>query len=661
MQWNDGLEEGTPAHILASSEADTIRSVAGPGAGKSFAIQRRIARLMSEGVNPRKILAVTFTRTAAHDLKKDISQLDVEDSENVVARTLHSHALSILMRADVIEKTKRTPRMILDHELKPGLYDLKRDYGGIREMKRMSDSYLAAWATLQTDEIGTKDQNQTNFENDIVGWMKQHSGMLVGEVIPEAIKYIENNPACDAIGAYDVILVDEYQDLNKAEQKLIQLIRGNASIVIVGDDDQSIYGFKFAHPEGIQTINQLHGTFTDVPFNVCRRCPTMVTSMASALISHNSNRTLGDLVPFGGNPEGEVNIIQWQKFEDEVPGLVELIKQEIGKGEIESKDILILSPRRLIGYQLRDRLLAEGIQAKSYFRESAIKKVPIQRAYSLMCLLAYPDDMISLRFLLGGGHGDARSGQYQRLVETSSKQGISIRELLDKMVKDEIKVKNTTTILKEYKRVLEELIRIKEVSMSTPESLFQTVFIGDSEEKETEFYELNQIYMEALAQEGTDDADIKELFPDWFKRVFQRIQEQVTNPEIPEDIDHVRIMSLHSSKGLSSKLVVVCSMVDELMPFIQDKSTKTKEEVEADIQEQRRLFYVAITRCKGKADGYPGKLIISSFINIPGTEALRMLIPAKPKVNRKVYATRFISEFGDTAPKSVLGETLINR
>jgi len=561
------------------------------------------------------------------------------------------------MRSDVIEKTGRTPRMILEHEIKPGLHDLKKDYGGVRAKEKMSDSYLAAWATLQTDETGTNEKEQTDFENDIVGWMREHSGMLVGEVIPEAIKYLENNPACEAIGAFDVILVDEYQDLNKAEQKLIQLMRGDANIVIVGDDDQSIYGFKFAHPAGIQTIDELHGEFTDVPFDVCRRCPTQVTRMASGLISHNPNRTLGDLVPFDDNPEGEISIVQWRNFEEEVPGLVELIKQELVKGKIEPKDILILAPRRLIGYQFRNQLLAADIPVKSYFRESAIKKIQVQRAYSLMCLLAHPDDLISLRFLLGGGQGDARTGQYQRLVEAAKENDVSTRELLDKMVKDEISVKQTTTILEEYKRVLEELIQMKEVMMDSPESLFQTVFIGDNEEKEVEFYELNQMYMEVLGEEGTDDASIEELFSDWFERVFQRLQEQVTSPEIPEDIDHARIMSLHSSKGLSSKFVIVCSMIDELMPFIQKESTE--EETQEQIQEQRRLFYVAITRCKGKPDDYPGKLIISSFINIPGIEALRMGITAKANINRKVSATRFISEFGDTAPKSTLGDSLI--
>ncbi len=656
MNWNDNLEAGTPAHNLASSTAKTIRSVAGPGAGKSFAIQRRIARLMAEGVSPEKILAITFTRTAAKDLKRDISSLDVEHSEKVVARTLHSHALGILMRADIIEQTNRTPRMILEHEIKPALRDLDKDkYGTVKEREELRDAYLAAWATLQLDEPGfTKEEKQNSYEIDLTEWMKSHSGMLIGEVIPEAIKYLKFNPASDAIGAYDVILVDEYQDLNKAEQEFIKLIRGDAHIVIVGDDDQSIYGFKYAHPEGIRTIDVLHGEFTDIPFEQCRRCPTEVTKLASQLISNNPDRTLGQLVPFDKNPKGEVHIVQWNNYEEEVPGITKLIQQELAEGVIEPKDILVLAPRRLIGYQLRDHLLGAGIAVQSYFRESAMKKLPVQRAYSLLNFLAYPNDAVALRFLLGAGADDYRSPQYKKLVELSKTKGISVKEVLDLIIKGEQEATGLTTIIKEYRKVLSDLIQMKQVLKDAPEELFSKIFITN-EEAETEFYELNQIYQEVLGEEGSDEAKDEETQSTWIKKIFSKLQEKVTNPEIPDDIDHVRIMSLHSSKGLSSKFVIICSMVDELMPFLS--RDLTPEQAEHHIQEQRRLFYVAITRCKGD-DSYKGRLMISSFINIPGTKALGLNIIAQANANRKVTTTRFVRELGSEAPRPVLGNTL---
>lgn len=659
MNWNDDLEEGTPAHNLASCKAKTIRSVAGPGTGKSFAIQRRIVRLMAEGIKPEKILAITFTRTAARDLRRDISKLEVVDSENVVARTLHSHALGILMRADIIEKTHRIPRMILDHEIKPAIRDLKKEkYGTVDERKALKDAYLAAWATLQVDEPGfAKEEKQVEYEKDLTDWMKFHGGMLIGEVIPEAIKYLKYNPACDAIGVYDVILVDEYQDLNKAEQEFIKLIRGDADVVIVGDDDQSIYGFKFAHPEGIRNINVLHGEFTDIPFAQCRRCPTDVVKLASNLIGNNPDRTLGDLQPLDKNPKGEVHIIQWNNYDEEVPGITKLIQQELTEGKIKPKDILVLAPRRLIGYQLRDHLLQAGIPVQSYFRESAMKKESVQRAYSLFNFLAIPEDIISLRFLLGVSSDDCRSPQYEKLTALSKENKLGIKETLDLLLKGAIDSKGLTTILKEYRKILGELIQIKQVLKEEPEELLNKIFVTD-DESETEFYELNQIYREVVEEIGSDEAKDETTLPVWTKKVFSRVQEKVTNPEIPDDVDHIRIMSLHSSKGLSSKFVIVCAMVDELMPFVP--KGLTPEKTESLLQEQRRLFYVAITRCKGDKD-YKGRLLVSSFVNMPRTKALQLNIPAaKGNANRRVTATRFLRELGADAPHPILGTTLFN-
>lgn len=155
MAWNDGIENDSPAYNLAASDAITIRAVAGPGSGKSFAIKKRILRLLEAGVSPDEILAITFTRTAAHDLKTEISSLGITGADEVHARTLHSHALRILMKEGVLEQTGRIPRMIIDHEQKPILRDLDRpEFGNVRDKEKLLSGYLAAWARLQQDDPG---------------------------------------------------------------------------------------------------------------------------------------------------------------------------------------------------------------------------------------------------------------------------------------------------------------------------------------------------------------------------------------------------------------------------------------------------------------------------------------------------------------------------
>lgn len=112
-----------------------------------------------------------------------------------------------------------------------------------------------------------------------------------------------------------------------------------------------------------------------------------------------------------------------------------------------------------------------------------------------------------------------------------------------------------------------------------------------------------------------------------FEKLYSLIVECISYPQNVAEQDHVRIMSLHASKGLSAKFVVIMSCIDELLPRIAMDATV--EERKIQLEEQRRLFYVAITRCKSSSD-YPGTLVISSFVGLPGNEALKINIPASP-------------------------------
>lgn len=649
MAWNDEIEINSPAYRLAASESATIRAVAGPGTGKSFAIKKRILRLLEQGVSPNNILAVTFTRTAAQDLKTEISSLGIEGAESVHSRTLHSHALRILMQDGVLEQTGRAPRMVIDHEQQPMLRDIDRiEFGGIKNKKELLNSYLAGWAKLQHDTPGfVHTQIDEDFKTDLLDWFNYHNGILVGEVIPIVIDYLRNNPAVIAIGEYDYILVDEFQDLNKSEQEFVRLICGGSNIVIVGDDDQSIYGFKFAHPQGIQEVDKLFGEYDDIPFDVCRRCPTLVTKMASELISKNPNRTLGVLNHFEDNPEGIVDIVQWTDYDSEINGICDFVVSEINKGVIEPADVLILTPRRKIGYRLRDLLLTHGVSVKSYFRESVIEKPEVQRAFSLMNILANPTDDISLRFLLGYNSSDFRKNQYLRLKEIAIGKETSIREVTNSILRGEISDTNLKSIIAEYRSILIDIPNLKESILADPENGFYNFFVT-TDDKEDDFYELDQVFRSIVNEIGIEELEDPNNFDNWFKRIMMSLLEVIALPDSPENIDHVRIMSLHSSKGLSAKFVILTSMIDSLIPFLPN--TLNADQINPIIQESRRLFYVAITRCKSYGD-YEGRLVISSFLAIPRIEALRMgIVVTGFGRNIRTMTTRFVSDFGDISP-----------
>jgi DNA helicase-2/ATP-dependent DNA helicase PcrA len=121
--------------------------------------------------------------------------------------------------------------------------------------------------------------------------------MLIGEIVPQLYQYLRDNTAAPERSLYDHILVDEYQDLNRAEQAVVDLLRGSAELCIVGDD-QSLYSFKFAHPAGIRTFAFSHPGTTDHEILRCRRCPESVVSMANALSATTETGTSASLRRF---------------------------------------------------------------------------------------------------------------------------------------------------------------------------------------------------------------------------------------------------------------------------------------------------------------------------------------------------------------------------
>lgn len=276
MPWNDGLIPGSPAHGIASSISARIRVVAGPGTGKSFALKRRVARLLEdERVTPRRILPVTFTRVAAEDLHRELITLWVRGADDLEGRTLHSLAFWILRRHNVLESTGRVPRTLNQYEFDPLLYDLPETFGTKKAKKERIQAYEAAWARLQHEEPGfAQDVRDVEFERVLLEWLMFHEAMLIGEIIPEVYRYLRNNPVAPERRLFYHILVDEFQDLNKAEQRVIELLGQQNSLCIVGDDDQSIYSFKYANPEGIRTWEQFHSGCDDHTLLECRRCLT---------------------------------------------------------------------------------------------------------------------------------------------------------------------------------------------------------------------------------------------------------------------------------------------------------------------------------------------------------------------------------------------------
>ena len=441
MSWDDGLS-GTARNIAASDESP-LRVMAGPGTGKSFAMKRRVARLLEAGQDPRRVLAVTFTRNAAASLVNDLHALGIENCEKVRVGTLHAFCFGLLMRQEVFDYLGRVPRPIVTFN-KSGVLQFEGGvmlddlvsagaFGPKRECTRRIRAFEAAWARLQSEAPGwPQDPVDRQFQAALLSWLRFHKAMLIGELVPESLRFLRNNPAADARSAFNHVIVDEYQDLNKAEQDLIDLLAGHGATAIVGDVDQSIYRFRHANPEGIETFQQHHPTTHDEMLDECQRCPTAVVSIADHLIRNNHpDSAVPRLQPKTENPAGEVHIVQWSRIAEEAQGLAAFVGALVSSGRYSAGDILVLTPRRLLGYGIRDRIAEVGIRVHSFYHEEALEGEDAQRAFTLLSLLVDIDDRVALRWWLGAGSPSSRKNAYQRLRQHCEAAGISPRAVLE--------------------------------------------------------------------------------------------------------------------------------------------------------------------------------------------------------------------------------------
>lgn len=643
MAWDAELV-GVALNIAATDETP-LRVMAGPGTGKSFAMKRRVARHLEEGTPPGRILAVTFTRNAAAALVDDLNALGVFGCENIRCGTLHSFCFRLLAMADVFDILERVPRPLItfnrngvsQYEALPLLYDLIQmgDFGGKRNCTKRIRAFEAAWARLQSDEPGWPgDPTDNEFHTRLLAWLQFHRALLIGELVPESLRYLRNNPASPILIAYDEVIVDEYQDLNKAEQVLLDLLSENGRLSVVGDEDQSIYSFRHAHPVGIVEFADTHEGTHDENLIECRRCPLRVVEIADFLIRHNHPPTdEARLNPLDGNPEGEIAVVQWQSLEDEAEGIAQYVSYLIDERGVEPSEILVLSARRLIGYGIRDKLRNSGVPTHSFYHEEALEPDEAQLAFSLLTLLANRDDRVALRWWLGHGSPSWRTGQYRRLREYCEEHGVSPKEALDQIVADDLTLPHTNQLVTRYEELNAALATCAELELA---DLIEHL-LPDGEEG-------TQALREAALISMTDGMTVPQLL--------DALRTGVTQPEMPKEGDFVRVMSLHKSKGLTSRVVVVAGCIEGLIPFIKDGATDAEE---AEIlQEQRRLFYVAITRCRDA-------LALSSAINID--RALAFQIGARVGRRRgpiaPTIASRFLHELGPTAPDAIAGNTWI--
>jgi superfamily I DNA/RNA helicase len=431
---------------------------------------------------------------------------------------------------------------------------------------------------------------------------------------------------------------------------IIDQISREKSLTVVGDDNQSIYSFKFAHPEGIREFSDSHNPCEDYELVECRRCPTQVVQIANSLIKHDSHHREEKneiLRPYSPNGTGLINLVQWGWIDEEVIGISDFVKSELNRNEgiLKPEDVLILNPSKKIAKMINQRLNSIGVP--SQFVSKAIDLIlddeTSRNIYAFLSFISDESDYVSFRYLL---HRDNNwySRTYMKIVNHANQQGMNPLEVFKGIINDEIKIPRITAqtpIVERYSQLMQMVTKAQEIKDYDDFILFLSTSFPEGAQNLIDEVNITQ-------QDFEYNSDIASPFVIQLSRfLVSNIVNKISSADDVILDDKVRVMTCHSAKGLKGKLVIISSCVDGLLPRTKDNP---------DIDEQRRLFYVAITRCEYTKNGYPGRLIISSFTRIsePRKKNLGIVVPY-----RGVQSSRFLMEIDSSLlPESTHGNSL---
>lgn len=566
--WLEGLE-GEEVPQLIQSDSSTIRVIAGPGSGKTTGLKGRVRRLLeTEEAEPESIFVGTFTRAITADLEEE---LDVYSEEGVTVSTLHSHALSLL-RENPRARAGRRLRFLLGFEKKAMLYDVAERTDDDRRIGRLDDDLKR----LQAANSEMTDLDDARFSGAIDRWLREHEAMLISEVVPFATRALEGEDLPP--GNYDHVVVDEYQDLTRCEQEMVELVwSGDGSLVVLGDDAQSIYNFRHNHPDGVSGFVERHPGVEDIPIPDNRRSGREIVHVANLMmeeggVDRDPMRPTRDI-------EGETTLVYWPSVEDEVAGLAEYMTLR------DEQKFLVLVPRKFIGYSLRDAI---GDDARTHFREQVLDTPLAEERFALATLLADPNDRPALRSWLGfhwdTGRGSRRNSPgYLSVFDPE----LTAPQLLQSIAGGDLVPTGHGQL--NVRRRAEQLVAEMEAVPHELEARINHLFdprLSEALEDEDDAVRAARD-LESLregAQQVRRQLD-DPVLQDVLERVRYRIVTRVPLAD-PEDEARIRIMTLHSAKGLEADVIVVAGAAEEMIPGREDRA------------EQRRLLYVAVTRAR---------------------------------------------------------------
>ena len=654
--------------------------IAGAGSGKTRVLTYRIAYLMSEGVDPFNILSLTFTNKAAREMKTRISSI-VGDSEakNLWMGTFHSVFAKILrIEADklgypsnfTIYDTQDSQRLISsiikEKKLDKDIYKYKQVQSRISSYKNSLITVKAYFQNpeLKESDVMAKRPEMGEIYKEYVSRCFKAGAMDFDDLLLKTNELITRFP--EVLAKYQdrfrYILVDEYQDTNHSQYLIVRALSDRfQNICVVGDDAQSIYAFRGANINNILNFQKDYDNVKMFRLEQNYRSTKNIVNAANSIIEKNQTKL--EKVVWTANEEGPKIIVNRSLTDgDEGRYIASTIFENKMQNQAKNGEFAVLYRTNAQSRSIEDALRKRGLEYRIYGGLSFYQRKEIKDVLSYLRIIINPSDEEALKRIInfpGRGIGQTT---IDRLIVSANEHDKSIFEILKHLHELPIninagtkaKLQNFTTMIESFK-VMSQTVNAFDLAehVCKASGLIQEFKKDGTPEGISRMENIEELlngikdFVEGQQELADSTGSIAEFLED------VALATDLDNEE-GEDSDKVALMTIHLAKGLEFPYVYIVGLEEDLFPSAMSMSTRE------ELEEERRLFYVALTRAEKQAyltyalSRYRwGKLVDSEpsrFIEEIDEQYLEIVTP---KEERRFNPMLSADIFGDIDPNTV--------
>ena len=605
MSIYDTLNEQQKKAVFTTS--GPVLVLAGAGSGKTCALTHRIAYLIDEeGVDPYHIMAITFTNKAAGEMRERVNALVGHGSEQVWVSTFHSSCVRILRRY--------IDRLGFDNHFT--IYDTDDQKGIMKEVckklsidtKTLKERTILNAISSAKDELISPVEYEMQNPGDYIGsriakayreyqdTLRKNNALDFDDLIMKTVELFKNDP--QVLESYQdrfrYIMVDEYQDTNTAQFELIRLLAAKyRNLCVVGDDDQSIYKFRGANIRNILDFEKVYPESTVIKLEQNYRSTQMILDAANAVIKNNRGRK--DKALWTQKEEGSsIHFHQFDSAFDEADYIAEDVRKRKNEGTADYNACAVLYRTNAQSRMLEERFIMKGVPYQVVGGVNFYARKEIKDILAYLKTIDNGRDDVAVKRIINVPKRGIGAATIQRVQEYADSRNISFYDALreaDQIMtigKSASKLQPFVTMIQAFRSKLEfydleDLL--KDVLETT--GYVRELEASNEEDAEDRIANIDELISKVVAYDEThENADLSEFL--------EEVALVADIDTVDGNNNKVLLMTLHSAKGLEFPNVYLAGLEDGIFPSYMTITSDDPLEVE----EERRLAYVGITRAK---------------------------------------------------------------